>query len=405
MNKSYHKHRDSLVNLLPSIELLERSREIAEDAIYEIGKLAVETILGLSAVEIAGEPQKGKARTGVRHYGSQTGRVVISGKRMQVDRPRLRDMEGEVGVPAYEMVKRDPKATDRAVSRILSGVSTRDYAGIFDEAGKELGLSKSNVSREFVKGAEEALKELTERKIYTRQLAVMIDGVSVGESLAVAAVGLDESGTKRVLGLSEGASENTASAGALLDSMIERGVDPKQPILFVIDGAKALRKAIKERFPNAEIQRCRLHKIRNVISHLPLAKREYYQSKLDLAYKLPFEEALLRLEEIAHELELAHPGAAASLREGMEETLTVSRLKLPELLVSSLKSTNLIESSFSKAKTKLRRITNYSSGEMSLRWCASALRLAEQGYRTVKGVKDLWMLRAALDTPLQLEAK
>jgi len=291
------------------------------------------------------------------------------------------------------------------LSRVLAGVSTRDYAGVFDEAGEEVGISKSNVSRESARAAEEALKELVERRIATRQLAILIDGTNLGEVVAVTAVGLDETGTKKVLGISEGASENAVSVGALLDSLIERGVDPTLSTLFVIDGAKALKKAIADRFAGGVIQRCQLHKIRNVIGHLPLAKRSYYEKKLNLAFRLEYPEALDRLEEIARELELLHPGAAASLREGMPETLTVRRLNLPPLLVSSLRSTNLIESSFTRAKTRLRRFTNFSSGGMSLRWCAAALTLAEHGFRTVKGVKDLWMLRAALDQPLEVQAK
>jgi transposase-like protein len=184
-----------------------------------------------------------------------------------------------------------------------------------------------------------------------------------------------------------------------LDSLIEKGLDPAQPILFVIDGAKALGKAIRDRFAGAVVQRCRIHKMRNVIDHLPLAKRRALQSRLAFAYRLPYDQALARLQEIAKELAALHPGAAASLSEGLSETLTVSRLGLSALLVTSLSSTNLIESSFSRARARLRKVTNYPSGAMAMRWCASALLMAEAGFRTVKGVKDLWMLKAALDNP------
>jgi len=385
---------------------MERSRAITEKAIIELGRLTIETVLNMSAEEVAGPPARGKKKGDIRHHGSQPGNVKVGGKRVQVARPRLRSRDGkEVPVAAYETLKVDPKRADRALGRVLAGVSTRDYAGIFDEAAEEVGVSRSSVSRESSKAAEESLKELCSRPIPTRQLAILIDGTNVGEVMAISSVGIDESGTKRVLGLVEGSSENSVSAGALLDSMIERGVDPKLPTLFVIDGSKALRKAILERFAGAVVQRCQLHKIRNVLAHLPLAKRKYYETKLNMAFRLAHPEAVQKLEEIAKELEVLHPGAAASLREGMPETLTVRRLNLPPLLVSSLRSTNLIEAGFSKAKTKLRRVTNFSSGAMSLRWAAATLRLAEQGFRTVKGVKDTWMLRAALDEPLRVQVK
>jgi transposase-like protein len=405
LNKSYLKGQ-SLASVLPSIELLEKSREIAEEAMVEIGRLALETVLAMSAIEIAGEPRKGMKKGEVRHHGSQRGRVVVGGKRVQIDKPRLRTKDGsEVRLPAYETLRRDPKSGDRALNRVLRGVSTRDYAGIFDEAGEELGLSKSNVSRQVSEAAEAALKELTDRRIDSRQLAVFVDGVHLGESVAIVAVGTAESGTKRVLGLAEGTTENSASAGALLDSMIARGMDPLMPILFVIDGSKALRKAIIERFPNALIQRCRIHKTRNVLDQLPLAKRRYVKAKLDLAYTLPYEEALAKLSELAKELEVLHPGAAASLREGLDETLTVGRWNLSKSLTSSISSTNIIETSFSRAKSKLAKITHFSSGTMAIRWCASAMALAEKGFRAVRGFKDLWMLRAALDRSDLAQAK
>lgn len=405
MNKSYPKGKH-LASLLPSIELLERSREIAESAMLQIGRLTIETVLNMSAEELAGPPARGRKKGEVRHHGSQPGNVKIGGKRVQVDRPRLRSKDGkEVPVAAYETLKSDPKRTDRVLNRVLAGVSTRDYAGVFDEAAQEIGVSKSNVSRESSRAAEAALEKLCDRKIEARQLAILIDATHVGEVVAITAVGIDESGAKRVLGVAEGSTENAVCAGALLDSMIERGLDPKLPTLFVVDGSKALKKAILDRFAGGVVQRCQIHKIANVASHLPLAKREYYDMKLNAAFKLAYAEAIQRLEEIAKELELLHPGAAASLREGMPETLTVKRLKLPALLVSSLRSTNLIEASFSRAKSKLKRYTNFSSGGMSLKWSAAALTLAEQGFRRVKGHKDIWMLKAVLDEPLEVQVK
>ena len=406
MNQRYQKSHQTLEPLLLSVELLENSRDIVESTFTELGRLMLETVLSMSAAQIAGEPQRGKRKGEVRHHGSQPGSVRLAGKRVQVRRPRLRARDGhEVPVPAYETLRRDPRQADRALSRVLAGVSTREYNGIFDEAGEELGVSRSNVSRQVRQASEKALNKLLSRKIDKRQLAVLIDGVHVGEHVLLVALGMDENGDKRVLGIQEGATENSAAAGSLLDSLISKGLDPEFGILFVLDGSKALRKAVKDRFANAEIQRCRVHKVRNVLEHLPLAKRNYVKAKLNLAYRLPYKEALAKLEEIAGELETMHPGAANSLKEGMDESLTLSRLGISGLLAASLSSTNFIESSFSRTRHRMRRITNVSSGEMALKWAASALLLGEKNYRAVKGFKDIWMLQTALDHPRQTAMK
>ncbi len=398
MNKSYIKGQD-LVRVLPALELIEFSRELVEETITKIGRIALETVLCMSAVDVAGEPRRGREKGLVRHHGSQPGRVVVGGKRIQVSRPRLRSKDGlEVAVPAYEALSSDPSQAERVLSRVVKGISTREYRGIFDEAGQELGLSKSNVSRKVTEAGEAALKTLVERPIASRQLAVFIDGIHVGDSVGIAAVGVDDAGKKQVLGLSEGATESASSVGTLLESMIERGVDPSLGILFVLDGSKALAKAVKDRFPNAVIQRCQFHKLRNVLDHLPENKRARYAALLTLAWKLPHPEALAKLEEIARELEVLHPGATASLREGMAETLSVKRLGLPESLARSLKSTNIVESSFSRAAARLRRVTNFSSGKNVMNWLATAMTLAEQGFRAVVGHRDIWTLKAALDS-------
>ncbi len=397
MNRSYTKGQD-LARVLPALDLVDASRGLVEEMLLEIGRLALETVLSMSAAEVAGEPHRGREKGAVLHHGSQPGRVVLGGKRIQLSRPRLRSKDGhEVGVPAYETLRKDPKQADRVLSRVVRGISTREYRGVFDETGEEIGLSKSNVSRTASQAGEGALKALVERRIENRQLAVFVDGIHVGDSVAIAAVGVDESGKKQVLGLSEGATESAASVGALLDSMIERGMDPALAALFVLDGSKALAKAVRDRFPKAVVQRCRVHKLRNVLDHLSEAKRRRIAALMNLAWKLPHDEAREKLEDIAKEIEASHPGAAASLREGLCETLAVSRLGLPNSLVRSLASTNIVESSFSRASSRLRRVTNFSSGKMAMHWLASALALAEEGFRAVIGHRDIWTLKAALD--------
>jgi transposase-like protein len=263
-----------------------------------------------------------------------------------------------------------------------------------------LGVSKSSVSREFVKETAGRVEDLMNRPIQGRILAAIVDGVRFGGHLVVGAVGVNERGAKQVLGVSEGSTENTSTVKALLVSLKERGITPKT--LFVLDGAKALRSAVIEVFGSqAPVQRCRFHKMKNVIDKLPKTRAGYVGAAMRAAYKLPHEEGLRRMRELAREIDLTHPGAAASLREGLEETFTVNRLGLPALLRSSLGTTNLIENAHGSLRSALGRFKNRTQGSHVVRWVCAAFLEAEKNMRTLKGHKDLWMLRAVLDEESQ----
>jgi putative transposase len=282
---------------------------------------------------------------------------------------------------------------------VLAGVSARNYGRVIPEMADAVGVSRSAVSRELVEVSEEELRRLLDRRFDDVDLIVMyIDGMRFGEHHVIAAVGVDAEGRKHVLGLAEGATENTAVVRRLLEDLVERGVKPGRRRLFVIDGSKALRRAIGEVFGSRNpVQRCRRHKVRNVTEHLPRDLKAQVAATMRAAYRLPWEEGLARMKKQAKWLEVEYPSAAASLLEGLDETFTVNRLGLPGLLRRSLSATNIIENPNSVVRRATRRVSRWHNGKMVLRWAASAYLDAEKRFYRIMGYRDLWMLKALLD--------
>jgi transposase-like protein len=292
--------------------------------------------------------------------------------------------------------------SERAVEQMVLGVSTRRYARSLEPlppTATVRGISKSAVSERFVYGTERKLAGLMSRELGKLSFsALFIDGVHFGEHVVLAAVGVDEHGEKHVLGLREGATENAAACKALLADLIERGLDPEHSLLVVIDGAKALHKAVVEVFgARALIQRCREHKKRNVSDALPERLRASVRTTMNQAYATHDAQRARRLlDNLARRLEDQHPGAAASLREGLDETLTVMRLSLPDSLDRVLSSTNLIENLFSRVRDIGRRVRRWQSGTMVLRWGAAGVLEAERRFRKITGYRAMPTLVAAL---------
>jgi transposase-like protein len=308
----------------------------------------------------------------------------------------------ELALPSWDAWSARDPLTERAVEQMLVGVSSRRYARSLEPLPDPVavhGVSKSAVSERFVVGTQKKLAELMRRKLHGLKLiAVMIDGVHFADHVVLAAVGIDINGHKHVLGLREGATENAAACKALLADLIERGLPTERSLLFVIDGAKALRKAITDTFgARALIQRCRQHKRRNVTDALPERMRTTVGSAMTQAYASGDpKRARQLLENLARSLERGYPGAAASLREGLDETLTVMRLELPESLERVLSSTNLIENLFSRVRELARRVRHWQGGTMILRWTAAGVLEAERHFRKIAGYRSLMKLDAAL---------
>jgi len=328
--------------------------------------------------------------------------LTLGGRRVKIRRPRVRDVEGEVSLPSWrEWSSRDPLG-QRAVEQMVVGVSTRRYRRSLEALPKAFqahGVSKSAVSERFVVGTANKLAALMKRKLSgLKLLAVMIDGVHFAEHMVLAAVGIDLGGNKHVLGLREGATENAAACKELLADLIERGLPTERALLFIIDGAKALRKAITDTFgTRALIQRCREHKKRNVADALPERRRAQTRSTMSQAYATADpKRARQLLDNLARTLEREYPGAAASLREGLDETLTIMHLELPESLTRVLSSTNLIENLFSRVRDMARRVRRWQGGGMILRWTAAGVLEAERNFRKIAGYRSLAKLDAAL---------
>jgi putative transposase len=347
-------------------------------------------------------------RVAVRH-GTQPGQVTLGGRRVRVDHPRVRraDGTGELPLPTWQAFAGTELLDQLAVERMLAKLSTRRYGAGLEPVGSQVertatSTSKSAVSRRFVAATEHALAELLAADLSALDLvALMVDGVKVAEHCCVVALGITIDGTKVPLGLAEGATENATVVTDLLVGLRERGLDTTRPILVVIDGAKALRRAVTDVFDHPVVQRCQLHKLRNVTDRLPDALASTVAKRLRRAYHHPDPLiAQAELEALARELDRSHPGAANSLREGLTETLTISRLGVPPTLARTLRSTNSIESMISICRDHAANVKRWRDGQMVLRWVAAGMGEAATQFRRVNGYLHLPALRTALDATI-----
>jgi len=388
--------------LLPMLELLEGARASIDELMHDTAVGLVEQLLVLSAQELAGAKQRGRAGGSVLWHGAQRGVVALAERQLQLQRPRLRDKSGrEVHVPAYDRLRRDSNIGARVRDILVAGVSTRRYAQVLPQAAGTVGVSKSTVSRRFIEASAAQLAALNERSLKDLALLVIyIDGIVVDGHHIIAAVGVDEAGDKHMLGLALGASENAQVVKDLLRGLIERGLDATLSYLFVIDGGKALRSAIDEIFgQRAKVQRCRTHKLRNVLERLPKTEAAQTKAVMMAAYKLDPKQGMAKMNKQAEWLQREHADAAASLREGLHETFTINALGLPPTLMRCLCTTNIIENPNGIVRRTSRRVTRYRDADMALRWTAAGFIEAQKSFRKIQGVKDLWILKAALDRP------
>ncbi len=344
-------------------------------------------------------------RSAVRH-GHEPGAASLGGRRVPVRRPRVRavDGSGEVPVASYEAFTGTEVMGRMALERMLAGLSTRRYPVGLEPVGEQVAAtatstSRSAVSRRFVKATETALAELLGADLSGLDLvALMVDGVHFAEHCCVVALGIDTDGIKHPLALVEGSTENTTLVRGLLVDLRERGLDTTRPVLAVLDGSTALAAGVREVFDRPVIQRCQLHKMRNVRDKLPEKLRSVVAARMRRAYHA--ESALAaqaQLEGLAGELDKTHPGAAASLREGLDETLTVLRLDVPPTLARTLRSTNAVESMISMCREHASNVKRWRDGTMALRWCAAGMVEAGKQFRRVNGHLHLRALRTSLE--------
>jgi putative transposase len=370
------------------------------------GLQVMQALMEVDVTTLAGPKGKhDRARTAVRH-GRERGSVTLGGRRVLVTRPRVRatDRAGELPIPSYELFSSTEILGKMAMEKMLAGLSARRYPVGLEPVGEQVGetssaTSKSAVSRRFVAMTETALAELLSQDLSGLDLvALMIDGVHFAESCCVVALGIGIDGVKHPLALVEGSTENATLVTDLLVGLRERGLDVTRPMLVGLDGSKALRRAVLDVLDHPVIQRCQLHKIRNVKDHLPQRLRSSVGHRMTDAYHagsaLDAEAALLALTK---ELDRTHPGAAASRREGLDETLTVLRLGVPPTLARTLRSTNAIESMISVCREHAGNVKRWRDAQVALRWCAAGMVEAGKQFRRVNGHLHLPSLRPALE--------
>lgn len=383
-------------------------------AVAREGLLAMSVAAGMAVMQTMFEAEitavagaKGKHnpdRAAVRH-GTGKGSVTLGGRRVEVTRPRARTLDGhEVPLQAYSQFAADDLLSQVVLERMLAGVATRRHARIAEPLGTAVlegasSTGRSAVSRRFVKETETALAELLARDLTDQKIKVlMLDGEHMAGRCVIVALGITADGTKLPVGLWDGATENKTVVRSMLADLVSRGLSAEDGLLVVIDGAKALRAGVQEVFGDlAAVQRCTLHKRRNVADHLPEKEKAWVDVKIVKAFDHPDPDLGLRnAKHLAGLLDKAHPGAANSLREGLEEMFTVSRLGIDGRLAKTLVTSNPVESMISIARTTNRNVTRWRDGHMVLRWTAAGMLNAERSFRRIKGYKQMPQLVEAL---------
>ncbi len=375
-------------------------------ALIPLGLRAVEDALQQEVTQLAGARYaRGDGRSDVVRWGQQAGSVFLADQKVGLRVPRVRDRRAKRELPlaTYQQLQ-TPRALDHGLfRRVLGGLSCREYRQAAEAVPEAFGLTKSSVSRRFRRASERELRTLQERRLDDRQwLVLVLDGKSFADDGIVIALGVTSAGEKQILGLVQTATENQRACAAFLRELVERGFAVTGRVLVVLDGAKGLRAAVQEVFGGrSEVQRCQWHKRENVLSYLPKSEHPMWRRKLQAAYAQPTYTAAKRaLDRLERELTLRNASAAASLREGMEETLTLHRLGVFPALGRSFKTTNMLESVMARVEEKTARVDHWRTSDQKLRWCAAALLAVEAQFRKVKGYTNLPLLAKALEAKI-----
>jgi len=378
--------------ILPMLATLAAARATLLDLVFQIGFTGVMQMLEQEREVLCGARYKHDRERNAYRAGTTPGELALGGRRVTVRRPRVRSKDGaEIPLKTWEALSNEDPLTERALEQVLVGVSMRNYGRSLERLPPHIesrGTSKSAVSRRFIEISTDALAAFMNRNIGELDIrALMLDGIVVGAHTILIALGFDGKGEKHVLGICEGATENAEVCKSLLTNLVDRGLPTNRTLLAVIDGSKALAKALRDVFgKRVLIQRCQVHKKRNVLSHLPEKERQSIGNAISFAYRCRnAEQAMQLLTNLARRLEKKRPGAAASLREGLEETLTVLRFGLPEALEKTLCTTNAIENLNATIRRVSHNVKRWNDGTMALRWLATALGEAQKGFRRLKG--------------------
>jgi transposase-like protein len=352
--------------------------------------------------ELVGERSHRQPDRTSNRWGSERGYCVVMGQKVPIQRPRVRSTDDhEVRLGSYEMFHRRKPLTETVWEKLMLGLSTRNYGQAVRQFAEAYGLEKSAISEHFIEASRTKLKEMMERKLgQVRLCALLIDATPFAGQQMVVALGIKQDGQKMILGIRQGATENTTVVGELLGDLMNRGLDFSEPRLYILDGGKALPAAVKRYAgESAPIQRCQVHKRRNVLDHLTDEQRPSVAKKLNAAYALEkYDAAKEALNQLHRELMDLNPSAARSLNEGLEETLTVHRLQVPLSLRKTLACTNVIESAFSIVERVCSNVKRWHGGDQRERWVGSGLLLAEKQFRRIQGYKQIPTLLRELES-------
>jgi putative transposase len=379
--------------VLPMAEMVGWLRKGVSELVRQAGLQLMDLLMQEEVRELAGERSQRQPERAASRWGSERGYCIVMGQKVPIQRPRVRTTDDqEVRLGSYEMFHRGEPLTETVWEKLMLGLSTRKYGPAVRQFSEAYGLEKSAISEHFIEASREKLKKMMERRLdKTRLCALLIDATPFEGQQMVAALGISEDGKKTILGIRQGATENATVVGELLGDLVERGLDFSAPRLYVLDGGKALTAAVKKHAGGSvAIQRCQVHKRRNVLDHLTEEQKPGVAKKLNAAYALDdYAAAKQALDALHRELMDLNPSAARSLGEGMEETLTVHRLHVPVKLRKTLASTNVIESAFSIVERVCRNVKRWHGGDQRERWVGSGLLVAEKQFRRVQGYKQI----------------
>jgi len=388
--------------MLPMAEMMGWLRKGVGELIRQAGLQLMDLLMQEEVRELAGERSQRQSERTANRWGSERGYCVVMGQKVPIQRPRVRTTDDkEVRLGSYEMFHRGEPLTETVWEKLMLGLSTRNYGQAIRQFTEAYGLEKSAVSEHFIEASRTKLKNMMERRLdKTKLCALLIDATPFQGQQMVAALGIDEYGRKMILGIRQGATENATVVGELLGDLVERGLDFTEPRLYILDGGKALTAAVKKHAgESAAIQRCQVHKRRNVLDHLTDEQKPAIAKKLNAAYALTeYGAAKEGLNTLHRELMDLNPSAARSLGEGMEETLTVHRLRLPAQLRKTMASTNVIESAFSIVEKVCKNVKRWHGGDQRERWVGSGILVAENKFRRITGYKLIPILMQELKT-------
>lgn len=388
--------------ILPLADIVGMLQQGVGNLLRETGLALMQTVMEEEVRHLAGERHQQHEGRRAHRWGKEDGYCVVDGQKVPIQKTRLRTPDKhEQRLGSYELFQRSGPLQAGVWDKMMRGLSTRNYGAVVKDFHNAYGVEKSAVSENFIEASREKVKQLMERPLGELRLcAVLIDGTPFKDRQMIAALGIGCDGTKTVLGIREGATENTAVVSTLLSELVERGLDFSTPRLYVLDGGKALAAAVRKHAGEAAfIQRCQVHKKRNVVDHLPDEHKADVRRKMQNAYAMAeYAEAKRALEQLHRELMDLNPSAARSLEEGMEETLTVHKLRVPDQLRRTLCCTNVIESAFSIVETVCRNVKRWRDGDHLERWVGSGLLVAERQFRKVIGHRQIPLLLSSMAT-------